>query len=153
MWEPRRLTILWAFTACYRDSFILHDYADGLDLCCFNITAFFHTYLINLDINILQMQFAITKLLVLHMLPHRIINPFPLYSLYIQRRVDKVMSVIYTTHQSSWYEPGQLSQYSDWLQVGLPRNRSFIPHRGKRFSLLNGVHAGSKVYQWLCPCG
>jgi hypothetical protein len=21
MWEPRRLTILWAFTACYRDSF------------------------------------------------------------------------------------------------------------------------------------
>jgi hypothetical protein len=21
-WEPRRLTILWAFTACYRDSFI-----------------------------------------------------------------------------------------------------------------------------------
>jgi hypothetical protein len=22
MWEPRRLTTLWAFTACYRDSFI-----------------------------------------------------------------------------------------------------------------------------------
>jgi hypothetical protein len=22
MWEPRRLTILWASTACYRDSFI-----------------------------------------------------------------------------------------------------------------------------------
>jgi hypothetical protein len=21
MWEPRRLTTLWAFTACYRDSF------------------------------------------------------------------------------------------------------------------------------------
>jgi hypothetical protein len=21
MWEPRRLTALWAFTACYRDSF------------------------------------------------------------------------------------------------------------------------------------
>jgi hypothetical protein len=24
MWEPRRLTTLWAFTACYRDSFTLH---------------------------------------------------------------------------------------------------------------------------------
>jgi hypothetical protein len=23
MWEPRRLTTLWAFTACYRDSFTL----------------------------------------------------------------------------------------------------------------------------------
>jgi hypothetical protein len=22
MWKPRRLTTLWAFTACYRDSFI-----------------------------------------------------------------------------------------------------------------------------------
>jgi hypothetical protein len=24
MWEPRRLTTLWAFTACYRDSFTFH---------------------------------------------------------------------------------------------------------------------------------
>jgi hypothetical protein len=24
MWEPRRLTTLWAFTACYRDSFTLY---------------------------------------------------------------------------------------------------------------------------------
>jgi hypothetical protein len=24
MWEPRRLTTLWASTACYRDSFYLH---------------------------------------------------------------------------------------------------------------------------------
>jgi hypothetical protein len=23
MWEPRRLTTLWAYTACYRDSFTL----------------------------------------------------------------------------------------------------------------------------------
>jgi hypothetical protein len=23
MWDPRRLTTLWAFTACYRDSFAL----------------------------------------------------------------------------------------------------------------------------------
>jgi hypothetical protein len=31
MWKPRRLTTLWAFTACYRDSFTfldeLYDYA------------------------------------------------------------------------------------------------------------------------------
>jgi hypothetical protein len=27
MWEPRRLTTLWAFTACYRDSFILHAFS------------------------------------------------------------------------------------------------------------------------------
>jgi hypothetical protein len=25
MWEPRRLTTLWAFTACYRDSFTFHN--------------------------------------------------------------------------------------------------------------------------------
>jgi hypothetical protein len=24
MWQPRRLTTLWALTACYRDSFTLH---------------------------------------------------------------------------------------------------------------------------------
>jgi hypothetical protein len=24
MWEPRRLTTLWAFTTCYRDSFIFY---------------------------------------------------------------------------------------------------------------------------------
>jgi hypothetical protein len=24
MWEPRRLTTLWAFTACYRDSFTFY---------------------------------------------------------------------------------------------------------------------------------
>jgi hypothetical protein len=24
MWEPRRLTILWAFTTCYRDSFTFY---------------------------------------------------------------------------------------------------------------------------------
>jgi hypothetical protein len=24
MWEPRRLTILWAFMACYRDSFTIY---------------------------------------------------------------------------------------------------------------------------------
>jgi hypothetical protein len=26
MWEPRRLTTLWVFTACYRDSFTLMSY-------------------------------------------------------------------------------------------------------------------------------
>jgi hypothetical protein len=26
MWEPRRLTTLWAFTACYRDSFTFFFY-------------------------------------------------------------------------------------------------------------------------------
>jgi hypothetical protein len=25
IWEPRPLTTLWAFMACYKDSFILHD--------------------------------------------------------------------------------------------------------------------------------
>jgi hypothetical protein len=30
MWEPRRLTTLWAFTACYRDSFTFF-YKDGDD--------------------------------------------------------------------------------------------------------------------------
>jgi hypothetical protein len=25
MWEPRRLTTLWAFTACYRDSFTFYE--------------------------------------------------------------------------------------------------------------------------------
>jgi hypothetical protein len=25
MWEPRRLTTLWASTACYKDRFTLHD--------------------------------------------------------------------------------------------------------------------------------
>jgi hypothetical protein len=35
MWEPRRLTTLWAFTACYRDSFTFffllqrHSYTDS----------------------------------------------------------------------------------------------------------------------------
>jgi hypothetical protein len=28
MWEPRRLTTLWASTACYRDSFIFTAYSD-----------------------------------------------------------------------------------------------------------------------------
>jgi hypothetical protein len=29
MWEPRRLTILWPSTACYRDSFTFLYIADG----------------------------------------------------------------------------------------------------------------------------
>jgi hypothetical protein len=33
MWEPRRLTTLWAFTACYRDTFILVCY------CFFKVLA------------------------------------------------------------------------------------------------------------------
>jgi hypothetical protein len=34
MWEPRRLTTLWAFTACYRDSFIFR-------CCCYYYYYFF----------------------------------------------------------------------------------------------------------------
>jgi hypothetical protein len=30
MWEPRRLTILWAFTASYRDNFTFHFYIDRI---------------------------------------------------------------------------------------------------------------------------
>jgi hypothetical protein len=29
MWEPRRLTTLWAFTACYRDSFTFFNLTEG----------------------------------------------------------------------------------------------------------------------------
>jgi hypothetical protein len=28
MWEPRRLTILWAFTACYRDTFTFYYFLE-----------------------------------------------------------------------------------------------------------------------------
>jgi hypothetical protein len=28
MWEPRRLTTLWAFTACYKDSFTSYLFTD-----------------------------------------------------------------------------------------------------------------------------
>jgi hypothetical protein len=28
MWEPRRLTTLWAFMACYRDSFTFFTYTE-----------------------------------------------------------------------------------------------------------------------------
>jgi hypothetical protein len=31
MWEPRRLTTLWAFTACYRDNFTFYS-INQLDL-------------------------------------------------------------------------------------------------------------------------
>jgi hypothetical protein len=30
MWEPQRLSTLWASTACYRDSFTFTDMADHL---------------------------------------------------------------------------------------------------------------------------
>jgi hypothetical protein len=39
MWEPRRLTNLWASTACYRDSFIF------LLVCTYPVNPFFTSYL------------------------------------------------------------------------------------------------------------
>jgi hypothetical protein len=40
MWKPRRLTTLWAFTACYRDSFtFLLTYSK---LVIYSLTAHFH---------------------------------------------------------------------------------------------------------------
>jgi hypothetical protein len=35
MWEPRRLTILWAFTACYRDSFTFYHLMIHTKLCTY----------------------------------------------------------------------------------------------------------------------
>jgi hypothetical protein len=35
MWEPRRLTTLWAFTACYRDSFTFTYAWERLFILCF----------------------------------------------------------------------------------------------------------------------
>jgi hypothetical protein len=32
MWEPQRLTTLWAFTACYRDSFTFHTLSSNTSL-------------------------------------------------------------------------------------------------------------------------
>jgi hypothetical protein len=44
MWEPRRLTTLWAFTACYKDSFTLialhgrtHWFDDDLQRICVTV--------------------------------------------------------------------------------------------------------------------
>jgi hypothetical protein len=38
MWEPRRLTTLWAFTGCYRDSFLLRAYTSMYVLVCTRIS-------------------------------------------------------------------------------------------------------------------
>jgi hypothetical protein len=36
MWEPQRLTTLWASTACYRDSFFyLHNRRGFMIMCCY----------------------------------------------------------------------------------------------------------------------
>jgi hypothetical protein len=41
MWEPRRLTTLWAFTVCYRDSFIVYL---SISICqVFSLSRKFHT--------------------------------------------------------------------------------------------------------------
>jgi hypothetical protein len=46
MWKPRRLTTLWAFTACYRDSFLLL----GLDVL-FRNTLFSDTLGVSCDVS------------------------------------------------------------------------------------------------------
>jgi hypothetical protein len=38
MWEPRRLTTLWAFTACYRDSFAFCFYLNKVNITVKRVT-------------------------------------------------------------------------------------------------------------------
>jgi hypothetical protein len=41
MWDPQRLTTLWAFTACNRDSFIYYLLLIEINVQCFNIELFY----------------------------------------------------------------------------------------------------------------
>jgi hypothetical protein len=45
MWEPRRVTTLWAFTACYRDNFTLTFYFYWMALLVFNIVNVVATFI------------------------------------------------------------------------------------------------------------
>jgi hypothetical protein len=40
MWGPRRLTTLWAFMACYRDTFTLRQVIESLFFCARNFACF-----------------------------------------------------------------------------------------------------------------
>jgi hypothetical protein len=120
MWEPRRLTTLWASTACYSDSFTFL-YSEAAEHV-FHRTLFVPC-LSQLGVSHFQQSFLLSRVI--------------LHDTWQEAGRTLDSTAVLLTSRFCWmrilsrflwkWDPRELSRYSDWLRAGNLRDRSSNP--------------------------